>query len=265
MRKFVGIALALILIGSGAMMIHQYSDYFLSDRSNELAGDLAQSDDLVELEDEEVPLAELPENPWSEEPLAENVQFLAELDLTALQEVNPEVLGWIHVPDTELSYPLLQTGDNDTYLNKSWDGKKNSAGSIFLETKNPSDFSAFNTIIYGHRMTNNSMFGTLRHYKTQEYLAENPHIYIALADEVRRYEIFSSYEAPVTSPTYWLNIEKEEHIEKALEHFIGSSVLESETVPTGEDQVITLSTCTGAGTYHSRWVVQAVLTDRWQR
>ena len=264
-RKYIRVVLVLALVISSAMMIQKYTQYSNADRSSELAVDLAQGEEMIDLEDEAVPLAGLPESPWSEEPLAENVQFLADLDLDALKEVNQEVLGWIHVPDTELSYPLLQTDNNDTYLNKSWDGKKNSAGSIFLETKNPSDFSAFNTIIYGHRMTNNSMFGTLRHYTTQEYLAEHPYIYIASEEEVRRYEIFSAYEAPVTSPTYWLNIEKEAHITKALEHFIGSSVIQGAVTPTKEDQVITLSTCTGTGTYHSRWVVQAMLVDRWQR
>ena len=256
---------ALALVVSAGLIAVQQFDYNRANEANELAQDLIQNGDLVELEDEQVPLAQLPAERWSDEPMSENVLFLKEMDLAALQEVNPEVLGWIHVPDTELSYPLLQTVNNDIYLNKAWDGTRNSGGSIFLECENPADFSAFNTIIYGHRMTNNSMFGSLRHYTTEEYLKEHPSVYIVMEGEVRQYNVFSAYEAPVTSPTYWLNIEKEGHKETALEHFVNSSGIESGLTPSVEDQFITLSTCTGTGTYHSRWVVQAVLANRWER
>jgi sortase B len=187
------------------------------------------------------------------------------MDLCALRQTNADVLGWIHIPDTPISYPLLQAEDNQTYLNKTWDGANNSAGSIYLECKNEPDFSNFNTLIYGHRMKNGSMFGSLGNYSQQEYFSEHPYVYIITDDSVLQYEIFSAYEAPVVSDTYRLHVEDEETKQAVLEYSIASSVLKSAQVPTTADSILTLSTCTGTGTYHSRWVVQAVLTDRWSR
>ena len=74
------------------------------------------------------------------------------IDLAALQAQNSDVIGWISIPGTAVSYPLLQTQNNSFYLGHAWDKSSNSAGSIFLECQCPSDFSFFNTIVYVHRM-----------------------------------------------------------------------------------------------------------------
>ena len=42
------------------------------------------------------------------------------MDLPALQQVNSDVIGWIAIPGTEISYPLVQGTDNDYYLTHTW-------------------------------------------------------------------------------------------------------------------------------------------------
>ena len=195
----------------------------------------------------------------------ESLRFLLEMDLHVLRQTNEDVLGWIHIPDTPISYPLLQAEDNQTYLNKTWDGINNRVGSIYLECENKPDFSDFNTLIYGHCMKNGSMFGSLRDYSQQRYFAEHPYVYITTEDRFLQYEIFSAYEAPVVSDTYRLHVEDEETKRAVLEYSVTNSVLEDAKVPTTADSILTLSTCTGTGTYHSRWAVQAVLTEQWSR
>ena len=271
LRGMLLVLLAVVFIGSGSLVLRQMHDYSTAEQANEQAREISAAEDLpqepVELPEPMVPLAPAPveEDPFSKEPLEESLSFLLETDLDELRQTNPDVLGWIHIPDSELNYPLLQGEDNQTYLNRAWDGTRNSAGSIYLECKSSPDFSDFNTIIYGHRMNNTTMFGSLRNYKDQEYLDSHPYVYVVMDDEVRRYAIFSAYMAPVVSNTYRLYVEEEEIKQVVLDHGMTSSVLDSEVVPTVEDQIITLSTCTDTGNYDYRWVVQAVLDTRWKR
>lgn len=270
-RRALALVLAVLFLGSGWLLLRQVTGYARSETAHEQARELSgtaseeAAQKPVELLEPPSPLAEAPDGQPVQEPLEEELQFLLETDLSALRQINEDVLGWICIPDTPLSYPLLQAEDNQTYLTKAWDGTYNSGGSVFLECKSSPDLSDFNTIVYGHRMKNGSIFGSLRYYDQQAYLESHPCVYIVTDGDVRRYEIFSAYEAPVDSNTYRLYIEDEETKRTALEFFVSSSVLESERTPTVDDQILTLSTCTGTGTYHTRWVVQAVLTACWER
>lgn len=89
------------------------------------------------------------------------------MDLSPLQEVNPDVVGWTAIPGV-LSYPLLQGGDNAYYLTHAWNGEENAAGAVFLDCRADACLGDFNTLIYGHRMRNGTMFGSLKHYKDAE-------------------------------------------------------------------------------------------------
>ena len=210
-------------------------------------------------------VAELPEPATDVEPEVEGYQdpyvnMFASMDLDALREVNDDIIGWISIPYTQVSYPLLQGEDNDYYLNRTWKEVYNSVGSIFLECKNASDFSDFNTIIYGHRMRNGSMFGELKYYKDIEFWKEHPSIYIVNDDGVHRYDIFAAHEVGVQTITYGLGNTKQETKEKFIDFALAGSVIDTGVVPTVDDKVVTLSTCTGNG-YSTRWVVQGVLND----
>lgn len=185
---------------------------------------------------------------------------LAQTDLAALQAVNEDVLGWIAIPETELSYPLLQGEDNQYYLKRDWKGRPDAAGSIFLECMCAGDFSGFNTIIYGHNMRNGSMFGSLRNYKSPDYWQAHPAIYILDGGGVRRYDIFAAHEVGVREIVYRLSFSEREDRQDFIDFCLERSVLDTGIVPEPEDQVITLSTCTGRG-YETRWVVQGVWTD----
>ena len=83
-------------------------------------------------------LAGLPQQEDAPQPAGEQQTYkdpyaadLAETDLAALREVNVDVIGWICIPNIELSYPLLQGDDNDYYWNHTWKKEQNSVGSIF--------------------------------------------------------------------------------------------------------------------------------------
>ncbi len=279
MRAVLGILFA---VGLG-LTAWQLAEYHRAARSTQQARDLvaAAGEERQEVETggeaAALPSGEAPEQQEQtqppevsveagvQEPLAEEALFLLELDYAPLQEENGDVMGWIHIPDTEVSYPLLRSHDNEEYLHQAWDGSYSASGSIFLECKNSRNFLDFNTILYGHHMRNGSFFAPIIEYKDQEFRDGHPYIYIVTDNDLRRYAVFSAYEADIEGDTYRLYYPDEETKQRALTHFIESSVWEAAAEPTTEDYILTLSTCVGNGNYTTRWVVQARLTGIWIR
>lgn len=270
-RWFINGILVLICLGGIAVILRQLQQYRVAEETYDRASSIAFAGEQTA---STVPSAVVPEiskpvPDQSEEvlaqPLPEEALFLRNIDVAALQMVNRDVIGWIHIPGTVISYPLIHARDRDTYLHTAWDGTANKSGSIFLEQNNRSDLTDFNTIIYGHLMRNSSMFGTLKEYRAQTYRDAHSRIYLVRGGMIYRYEVFSAYEAPTDSDAYRLVFQEDGQKQAALTYYLGNAPWESELTPGTEDRILTLSTCTGTGLYHSRWVVQAVLTGQWEK
>lgn len=184
---------------------------------------------------------------------------LASMDFQTLKEVNSDVIGWIVVPDTKLSYPLIQGTDNQYYLNHTWKKTKNASGAIFMEHRSNQNLSDFNTIIYGHRMGNSTMFGTLKEYRDYSYWEAHPIVYIINETGTHQYLIFSAYEAEITWDTYRLVFEDKEKQQDLIDLAVEKSLINTNIVPSAEDKILTLSTCIGGpGNQSKRLVVHAV-------
>lgn len=84
-----------------------------------------------------------------------------EVDFEALLQVNGDVIGWIYIEDTDISYPMLRGRDNQQYLFQSYEKKYLTAGSIYIDYRCSQDFTGSRTVVYGHNMHNGSMFGRL--------------------------------------------------------------------------------------------------------
>ena len=184
-------------------------------------------------------------------------QALKDMDFSALRQQNPDVLGWILIPGTRVSYPVVQGTDYSYDLDHTWRCGKNSVGAIFMECRNSSDLSDFNTIIYGHRMNNRSMFGTLSQYKSRSYWQAHPYVYLTDDSGTHRYEIFAAGEVSVDSDVYRLGLCSDSSRQSFLDSCLALSALNTGVTPHTYDKVLTLSTCTGNG-HATRWVVQAV-------
>ena len=178
------------------------------------------------------------------------------MDLSPLQEVNADVVGWIAIPGV-LSYPLLQGGDNAYYLTHAWNGEENAAGAVFLDFRADAGLGDFNTLIYGHRMRNGTMFGSLKHYKDTDFWRENPSVYLANEDGTRRYDIYAAYEVGLAAAAYQREFSSPEEKQEFIRYGLERSVIDTGIMPAPEDTIITLSTCSGSSR-DTRWVVQAV-------
>ena len=188
---------------------------------------------------------------------------LSEADLGALQKVNKDVVGWIYISGTDISYPLLHPSvNNDQYLRSSWKSADtySRAGTIFIETLNSPDLSDFNTIIYGHRMRDQTMFGKLGNFSKKKYWQAHPSVYILTEDGVSRYDIYAAYEVSTDGKTYQISFANDNAKQAYIDFSLEKSVINTGIKPTVDDHIITLSTCTGNG-YTTRWIVQAVKAD----
>ena len=267
LRKALTVVLALVLVVSLAAVLRQQMGYRQGDEDYSAAEELAGvSQEVVSRSQPKKEPASAPEQeetPAAEEeadPEAELLEALAATDLAALREVNTDVVGWITIPGTKVNYPVVHRGDNDYYLDHTWKGERSSVGAIFLDYRNSPDLTDDNTLIYGHNMKNRSMFGELKYYVNDGHWEEHPSIYIVDDNGVRRYDIYAVYEASVDAVTYEKTFADAAAKEAFINYGIRRTVVDTGVVPTAEDDIITLSTCTGVG-YATRWVVQAALAE----
>ena len=86
------------------------------------------------------------------------------LGFAELQALNEDVIGWITVYGTPIDYPVVQGEDNWEYINKSAEGTYSLTGAIFADASCDPDFRDFNTILYGHNMVPNVMFGSIKEF-----------------------------------------------------------------------------------------------------
>ncbi|MDD3279227.1 MAG: class B sortase [Lachnospiraceae bacterium] len=200
----------------------------------------------------------------SQEPLtAETIANLPpDVDFMSLQAINPDVIGWLVVDALDISYPIVQGKDNDEYLHHTFEKTYNFAGSIFMDYANKSDLSDCHTIIYGHNMKDQSMFGKLKFIKEKELYKNDPYFWIITPQGKSRYQMFSAHVTSSQGDTYTLF----SGADQQFVDYMNKMALESEVDLgkfsfTAEDKAVTLTTCTSNST--QRFVVQGVLVDTW--
>ena len=164
-----------------------------------------------------------------------------------LLAINPDTVGWLrfYPEPAQINYPLVQTDNNDLYLSKTFSANENTVGAIFLNYINHPDFNDKNTIIYGHRMKDNSMFHELEKYQEKSFWEENQYFYIYTPDgrEIT-YQIYSAGIVKETSDSYITEFSSTEEFDDFLETTRIGSAYETGVQVGSRDLVVTLSTCT---------------------
>lgn len=163
-----------------------------------------------------------------------------------LYKLNNESIAWIKQPETVISYPVLyRENDNEYYLTHDINGKKTTAASIYLDSRCESDFSLPFNMLYGHKMKNGTMFGSLHGYKKQDYFIEHPYLILYTEDQNYLLEVFSS--TIVSGSNTWYPIGEYNTPDITLE-FVNemreNSLIQSNLEITPEDKIMCLCTCT---------------------
>ena len=184
-------------------------------------------------------------------------------DFDALLSVNDEIIGWIVIPGTNISYPICQHEDNQYYLEHTSQREPSLVGAIFADYRVEEPFKEFNTILYGHRLLNQTMFSALKTYVEKEVWEKQPYIYVYTPDSVYVYEIYAAFRGDPNGISYDTGIHSEEKKQSFIDYSLSCSEYDTGIIPTTKDSFLTLSTCTGTG-HTQRMIIHSVLiaTDK---
>ena len=114
------------------------------------------------------------------------------------KEIEGNMAAWITLDDTDIDYPVMQGDDNSEYLNKDPYGEYSLSGSIFLDSRNASDFSDSYSLIYGHHMEHGAMFGALDDFLDKDYFNAHRTGTLYVGDDVYRIQVFGVLECAAT-------------------------------------------------------------------
>ena len=140
---------------------------------------------LIEITNPEI--TEIAPTSGAEEKIQTEEMKSVPIDFESLTEISPDIRGWIRLEGTKVDYPVMQSKDNDYYLNRAVNGTWNKVGTPFMDFRNNGDFSDRLTVIYGHYMGDGSMFTDIHNYKRQKFYDE--HLYIDLYTPDGNYRI----------------------------------------------------------------------------
>ncbi len=184
-------------------------------------------------------------------------------EFAGLLAVNPDTIGWLRIPDTVIDYPVVRTSDEDYYLHHDFYGEKSIYGTLFVKDIADVETPGTNIIIYGHHMRNDTMFGDLDAYESEEYLKNHEMIEFNTLYEKRQYRVISVFRSeilPEDSDEFRYYDFYQADSKEDFDHFYQNikNLSEYETGVSAEygDTFITLSTC-AYHTQNGRFVVVA--------
>lgn len=191
--------------------------------------------------------------------------YVSPIDFEALWKINPDIYAWLELVDTDISYPVLQhPTDNEYYLYHTPERVSGYPGSIFSYNVNAKDFTDFNTVLYGHRLSDGTMFSKLHEYRDESYLKDHRIIKVYLPDRELIYTIFASVIYDDRLITHYYDFTDPASCRAYLDSIYGNRDLNShilsEPQVTENDRILTLSTCI-KWQKTNRYLVVAVLTD----
>ena len=165
----------------------------------------------------------------------------------ALYLRNPDIAGWVKIPDTKLDYAVMQAEDNDKYHRTDIDLKPNDWGIPYVDFRVDQSKPSYNTVIYGHNMGDGTMFGYLQAYKKLSYYQQHPLISYNSVYRKDMYKIFAVVVCKADDPDFDYHnfidsdddAAKNEYIEKIMER----SIIKTTVDVKATDRLLTLSTC----------------------
>ncbi|MBR1692431.1 MAG: class B sortase [Lachnospiraceae bacterium] len=180
-----------------------------------------------------------------------------------LYNKNKNLIGWLKIDDTNIDYPVMQTSDNEYYLDHNINQEYDKNGTLFMDKDCDILKPSTNFIIYGHHMKSGQMFGNLKKYKSESYYKKHRYIQFDTIYEKGSYEVmyvFNSkiyYEEEITFKYYqFIDALSEQEFNSDMQEMAKLSLYDTGVTAQYGDQLLTLSTC-DYGENDARFVVVA--------
>lgn len=183
-RIAIGILVIAIAVSGAGLIREQLASRRQQEEQERLAQLASQTTEAVVIE----PETERETEAETESP------YVSPIDFEALRAINPDVVGWIRIPDTKIDYPIVyDPEDNARYLNVDFEGRESVYGAIYLDADSEPDFSGWNNPIYGHHMKDGSMFKDVVKFKEPEYFKEHQYFEIYTPERTIHLKAVSCY------------------------------------------------------------------------
>lgn len=168
------------------------------------------------------------------------------ISINKLYEINPDIVAWIKIKDSNINYPVMQNKkDKYFYLRKDFYKNYSYWGTPFL-SENCNIETSSNLIIYGHHINNSKLFGELENYTQKSYFDNHKCIEIYTMNDKLAYNVFSVFKTTLNSNFQYYNyvdFKDEYEFKEFIENVKELSIFELEENITYFDNLLILSTC----------------------
>lgn len=178
---------------------------------------------------------------------------------------NKSLIGWVKIADTNIDYPVMQTQNNEYYLDHNFEQGYDKNGCIFMDKDCDVIDRSTNLIIYGHHMKSGAMFGELDKYADEEFYQGHKTIQFDTIYEKGTYEIAYVFRSQVYAEDeivfkyyQFIDANSEAEFISNMEEMAALSLYDTGVTPVYGDDLITLSTCDRSEVNEGRFVVVAV-------
>ena len=253
---------ALVFLGSAINIADYYihsaeagSDY------NDLQNQLEQNKATLPPHTDPKPL---PTDPVTGETIPTEPQILPEY--LSFYEQNSDMVGWITIPDTKVNYPVLQTPNNkDYYLYRNFEKKWSDWGAIYAREVCDINLPSDNINLYGHHMTDGSMFAGLDKFKKEAFFKDHQTFTFDTLYEHHTYQIWAVFKTSANLDQgfpyhQFSDAATEEEFDAFVSTVKSMQFYETGVTPQFGDKMIALSTCEYS-LDNGRFVVCAVRVD----
>lgn len=179
-----------------------------------------------------------------------------EIELDVLDEYatlyskNKSLIGWLKIDDTNIDYPVMQTSNNEYYLDHNYNQEYDKNGSLFLDKDCDVVRRNTNLIVYGHHMKSGKMFGNLNKYSSESYYKDHSKIQFDTIYEKGTYEVMYVFRSRIYNEDeivfkyyQFIDAASEKEFNSNMQEMAALSLYDTGVSASYGDELLTLSTC----------------------